>query len=112
MDEENAAPFIPDDELTDLEEAKRRLRVLRSLYHSMVAHLEPSGRHVVFLSPEYYEMAQWLYEQGKLAHEQDPEEEYEEAFEEFVEGALEVFYDMARYEKRQEAGTPRRPPMA
>jgi hypothetical protein len=113
MDEENAPPFIPDDELTDLDELKRRLKFFREMAMRLAAEAEPAeGEHRVFLSDEHCEMAQWLYDQRKLTHEQDSEEEYEVAFEEFVEGALEVFYDMARYEVTLKQGMPRRPPIA
>jgi hypothetical protein len=57
-------------------------------------------------------MAQWLYDLGKLAPDQDPEEEYEDAFEEFVESALDVFYDMARYEANLEPEKLHCPPTA
>jgi hypothetical protein len=97
----------------DLEELRRRLKLFREKAMRLAAEAEPlEGQHVVFLDSERCEMAQWLYDQGKLAHEQDPEEEYEDAFEEFVEGALDVFYDVARYDAKLEAEKLPRPPMA
>jgi hypothetical protein len=56
----------------------------------------------VFLDEEYDRMLQLLYQQNKLAYDQDPDLEISDVFEQFVIDALEVRWDMARAEDEME----------
>lgn len=103
----------PAPDVTDLATAKRLIAELRAEVERLVEEAETlEGEHVVFLSPEQVDKAEWLYKARKLIPDQDAEIEYEEAFEMFVEGAIDIFFDMAVMEQEKPPDFPYRPPTA
>jgi hypothetical protein len=71
------------------------------------------GEHTVFLDSEHQRMVQILYERRKLVYEQEDDayhEEYEfdDVFTDFVEGYLDVAWDMAHDEEQDKRLGPRR----
>jgi hypothetical protein len=87
------------EDVTDLREAQRIIATLRR----QIAELEPiPGEFFVFLNDKYTRMIHLLYQQNKLVYDQDNDLEIDDVFEQFVEDALEVRWDMARFDDESE----------
>lgn len=82
--------------LPDLETARQIISFLRRHIKELQAEIAPlDNEHVVFLNPEAMGAVRQLYHLRLLCSEQrkDPELDFEDAFESFVHGAIELHYE-------------------
>jgi len=101
------ARFAPAEDVTDLDMARRMITALRQQIEHMVEEAEPvDGEWTAFLDAEHDRMLQLLYEKQRLFTWREPGDSYwvdppelVEAFTEFVEGFLDIAWDMARDEQ-------------
>lgn len=99
-------------DVTDLRTAKEIIADLRAQLRQLIEEQEPlPGEHTVFLSADAEERALWLYKARKLVSDQPLTMCFEEAFQGFVEGAIEMFFEMAQLDANS-AGQTHCPPMA
>jgi hypothetical protein len=83
------------DDVTDLRDAQRMIAALRQHIAALVEQTEPLPDELsVFLEAEHAKKLQMLFAHGKLFDGQTDDWEFEEAFEEFVAGWIEVRWDM------------------
>lgn len=123
MDAKAVARFTPAEDVDDLDTARRLITALREKYAQiaqMVDRDPTEGDHTVFLDPEHERKLVLLYEQRKLIVEQEDDaynEEYEfdDVFEDFIQAQIDLTWDIATFEKSDQALGPRRlqrPPTA
>ncbi len=99
---QSVAKYEPANDVDDLDTARRLITALREKIAQMAEESESAiGEHVVFLDDEHDRKVQLLYDQRKLAYEQEDDvyhEEYDftEVFEDFVNGAIDLAWDMAQ----------------
>ena len=83
------------DDVTDLRDAQRMIAALRRQIAALVAQTEPLPNELrVFLDAEHARKLHMLFAHGTLFDGQTDDWAFEEAFEEFVAGWIEVRWDM------------------
>jgi hypothetical protein len=99
-------------DVTDLRTAKEIIAALRAQVRQLIEDQEPlPGEHTVFLSADAEERVLWLYKARKLVGDQSLTMCFKEAFQGFVEGAIEAFFEMAQLDASP-SGPTQYPPMA
>lgn len=109
MDSERAlaeivAEYAPAQGIDDIDTALRLITCLRQKMKEMGEEAQPvDGEYTVFLDEEHDRMLQRLYNLRKLAPEQEndaynEEYEFDEVFTDFVQGSIDLAWDMAKDE--------------
>jgi hypothetical protein len=100
----------PAEDVTDLDTARRYITGLRKMITQMATEAEllaSAGGYWIDLDNEHDHMAHILYEQRKLAYEQEndayaEDAEFEEVLLDFIQGYIDVAWDMAQDEQQTE----------
>lgn len=110
------ARFEPAEDVTDLDTARRLVTALREQAERAAEESMPGeGEYTIFLDDEHARMVEILYENNALSLGRDEDDPYwldppdlePEAFSDFVQGCLDIAWDMA-HDEVDSATFPRR----